>query len=501
MRHQRCNLLWPWLLATLLLLSGCASRFFRPAGPPPAEPARHALADLRWREYWTGVIFNGDKIGFTYVAVTPVPDQPGKYRIHSEASLLITLLGFGKKIQLHADDVVNEDLTLVRFDYDYVIDGNALQISGTQDGGQLLATIHNAGRTSQQVLQGKGPIYPASVIDLYPVVNGLTLGAEYRFEAYSGETQSLLDVRQRVEGYESSDLFTGNAFKVSTSATGHSATTWIDASGKPLLELALNGVMISALEGESEAKRYLALAALNKRDTLVDFSLVKPDRPIPDPRKTTLMRIAISGVPAAPPTTTMQRCEPAGHEWLCNITAGPGTSSPDALSAGDYLQPSVTVPSDASNVRSLAHSIVAGAATPSEQIPRLLNWIHTNIERAPVDSFSALDVLQTKQAECQGHAYLYTAFARALGIPTRVVNGLVYSEQFKGFLYHSWAESYVEGRWDAVDPTFAQVHADATHIMVAEGESAADVLPLIEWVGKVRIRILTVQPGAPAAAR
>jgi transglutaminase-like putative cysteine protease len=213
------------------------------------------------------------------------------------------------------------------------------------------------------------------------------------------------------------------------------------------------------------------------------------------------MRIAISGVPAAPPTATMQRCEPAGHEWLCNITAGPGTSSPDALSAGDYLQPSVTVPSDASNVRSLAHSIVADAATPSEQIPRLLNWIHTNIERAPVDSFSALDVLQTKQAECQGHAYLYTAFARALGIPTRVVNGLVYSEQFKGFLYHSWAESYVEGRWDAVDPTFAQVHADATHITVAEGESAADVLPLIEWVGKVRIRILAVQPGAPAAAR
>jgi transglutaminase-like putative cysteine protease len=83
---------------------------------------------------------------------------------------------------------------------------------------------------------------------------------------------------------------------------------------------------------------------------------------------------------------------------------------------------------------------------PAEQIARLLNWIHTNIERAPVDSSSALDVLRTKQAECQGHAYLYTAFARSLGIPTRLINGLVYSEQFKGFLYHSWAESFVDGR-------------------------------------------------------
>jgi len=108
-------------------------------------------------------------------------------------------------------------------------------------------------------------------------------------------------------------------------------------------------------------------------------------------------------------------------------------------------------------------------------------------------------VLQTKQAECQGHAFLYTAFARSLEIPTRVVNGLVYSEQFKGFLYHSWSESLVDDRWQAVDPMFDQPAADATHITVVEGESAADLLPLIDWVGKVRIRIMAVEPAAPAA--
>jgi transglutaminase-like putative cysteine protease len=112
-----------------------------------------------------------------------------------------------------------------------------------------------------------------------------------------------------------------------------------------------------------------------------------------------------------------------------------------------------------------------------------------------------LDVLQTKQAECQGHAYLYTAFARSLGIPTRVVSGLVYSEQFKGFLYHSWSESVVDGRWQAVDPSFGQTVADATHIMVVEGDSAADLLPLIDWVGKVRIRVLAIEPDAPRAPR
>jgi hypothetical protein len=482
-------------------LPGCTSRYFRSAGPPPEEPARHTLTDLRWREYWTGVLFNGDKIGFTHTVLQAVPGEPGHYEIRSEASLLIRLLGFGKQIQLHANDVVNADLTLVRFDYDYNIDGNALQISGTQDGGRLHATVRNAGRASEQVLRATGPIYPTSVLDLYPFVNGLTLGAQYRYQAYSGETQSLLEVHQRVEGYDSSELFLGNAFKVRTSATGHDVTTWIDASGKPLLELALDGVMMSALEGESEAKRYLALAALNKRDTLIDFSLVKPDRPIPDPRHTTRLRIAITGAPAARSGSAAQRCEPEGGGWTCDIIAGADALSPNMAPTQDDLEPTVTVPSDARAIRDLAHGIAGAAPTPEEQIRQLLNWIHQNIERTPVDSFSALDVLQTKKAECQGHAYLYAAFARSLEIPTRVVSGLVYSEQFKGFLYHSWSVSFVNGRWQAIDPSFNQTEADATHIMVAEGERAADVLPLVEWVGKVRIRILAIEPSTPAVRR
>jgi transglutaminase-like putative cysteine protease len=209
------------------------------------------------------------------------------------------------------------------------------------------------------------------------------------------------------------------------------------------------------------------------------------------------MRIAISGAPVAPPASAAQRCEPAAGGWVCDIIAGadgslPGTATP----AEDDLGSTVTVPTDARAVRELAHDIAGEAPTPEEQVRRLLAWIHNHIERAPVDSFSALDVLQTRQAECQGHAYLYTAFARSLGIPTRVVSGLVYSEQFKGFLYHSWSISFVNGRWLAVDPTFSQIEADATHITVTEGDSAAELLPLIEWVGKVRIRVLETEPVA-----
>ncbi|HEU4645355.1 MAG TPA: transglutaminase-like domain-containing protein, partial [Burkholderiales bacterium] len=103
----------------------------------------------------------------------------------------------------------------------------------------------------------------------------------------------------------------------------------------------------------------------------------------------------------------------------------------------------------------------------------------------------AADVLRERRAECQGHAYLFAALARALGLPTRVVNGLVYTPEHHGFLYHTWNEVWIEGGgWQPVDATFAQPLADATHLALAVGESAADIAPLAAMVGRARIAAL-----------
>jgi len=99
-------------------------------------------------------------------------------------------------------------------------------------------------------------------------------------------------------------------------------------------------------------------------------------------------------------------------------------------------------------------------------------------------------VLDARRAECQGHAYLYAALMRALEVPTRVVNGLVYSPDFGGFLYHTWAESLTGTGWRAVDPTFNQSRADATHIALVRGETLADLTPLVDWVGNTKIEVL-----------
>jgi transglutaminase-like putative cysteine protease len=66
---------------------------------------------------------------------------------------------------------------------------------------------------------------------------------------------------------------------------------------------------------------------------------------------------------------------------------------------------------------------------------------------------------------------------------------MVYSDSHGGFLYHTWAESFVHGQWLAVDPTFGQLSADATHLKLNEGEALADLLNLLDYVGRVRISI------------
>jgi hypothetical protein len=476
-----------------LAASGCSSRYFRDAGPPPAKPPRYALGDLPVREYWTGVIFNGDKIGFTHVSVRPLPDEPGRFVIDSDAALLLRILGFSKTVNLRAQDVVDSELRIQRFTHDHNLDGNRLQVSGEAAGGELRVRVDNAGRVREQRYPMKEPVLPTSAIAFYPLVHGLTLGSRFRYTIYNSEVQRLLEVEQRVAGYERSDLFLGEAYRVETSTLGHSATTWTDAFGQPLLELALNGAMISALEGESEAKRYLAQAALNKRETLIEFSLIKPEGTLRQPRALRELRLEVSGAPWPPPSDGRQQCGASAGAYVCEIraraAAGPGGGEDTA-----YLQSSVQVPSDATAIKTTAARIVGEATDPTERVDLLLKWIAANIQRVPVDTFSALDVLEHREAECQGHAYLFAAFARSLGIATRVVNGLVYSEQLHGFLYHTWVESRIGDGWQAIDPTFAQREADATHLKLVEGESGGDVLPLVQWVGKVRIRVQAAKP-------
>jgi len=64
-------------LATLILaLQGCASFYFHKAAFSPPPPRSLTLYEFPIREYWTGIVFNGSKIGKALMRVTQNVNEP-----------------------------------------------------------------------------------------------------------------------------------------------------------------------------------------------------------------------------------------------------------------------------------------------------------------------------------------------------------------------------------------------------------------------------------------
>lgn len=134
-----------------------------------------------------------------------------------------------------------------------------------------------------------------------------------------------------------------------------------------------------------------------------------------------------------------------------------------------------------------ALSIVRHEREPRAIVERLVRWMRDSIQKVPTLSIpDAVQVLLTRRGDCNEHAQLFTALARALDIPTRVASGLAYVNG--KFYYHAWAEVYLDG-WVAVDPTFGQFPADAAHVRLTIGGLERQQR-LLQLIGSLHIEVL-----------
>ena len=113
-------------------------------------------------------------------------------------------------------------------------------------------------------------------------------------------------------------------------------------------------------------------------------------------------------------------------------------------------------------------------------------WVATNVKRAVSPGApDALQLLRTRRGDANDHAQLFVALARSIGIPARVAMGVVYDGG--KFYYHAWPEVYLRD-WTALDPTFGQFPADASHVRFVVGGMARQP-DLLRLVGSVKIEI------------
>jgi hypothetical protein len=152
-----------------------------------------------------------------------------------------------------------------------------------------------------------------------------------------------------------------------------------------------------------------------------------------------------------------------------------------------YLKPTPLIQSDHPEIQAKVKEIVSPHDSDVTKASKLAKWVNENIEKRPVLSVpDALEILHNRVGDCNEHAVLLTALARAAGIPAEVEAGLVY--QRGRFYYHAWNVLYL-GSWITADSVMAQFPADVTHIRLVRGSEHQ--IDLVHLIGKARIEILS----------
>jgi transglutaminase superfamily protein len=252
-----------------------------------------------------------------------------------------------------------------------------------------------------------------------------------------------------------------------------------------VIEMSYGSAMIARAEPKSVAER------LDRVEIFGLTRLVLPNAPPPTAQKVPgEWTLVLTGFPEKfHRKTDRQRYRDAGggRSEVTIRAAAPdpaklvkrGAAHP--LDTAEYLKSSILVESDNPIIVAKAKEI-AGSETDSYAAARkVVSWVGRNMKKdygASADR--ATDVLRTLRGDCTEHSLLSIALLRALGIPARRVDGVVYVQNADGvpaLYWHEWVEAWV-GTWTQLDPTFGQPVADATHLTLGE-ESSAEIMPLL----------------------
>lgn len=153
-----------------------------------------------------------------------------------------------------------------------------------------------------------------------------------------------------------------------------------------------------------------------------------------------------------------------------------------------YLQPAMYIESDAVDIQRKARSIVAQERNLYRAAQLIRAWVHDAMDPKSDMGIlrSSTDVLKNPVGVCRDYAVLYAALARAAGVPTRVVGGLVFSRG--DFYYHAWNEVWIGDRWVPVDSTLSTDFVDASHIKLTEGD-ATDMFRIARIIGQLKAEV------------
>jgi transglutaminase-like putative cysteine protease len=256
---------------------------------------------------------------------------------------------------------------------------------------------------------------------------------------------------------------------------------FVDDKGR-MTEVRFGPTMKAVMEPEDQARRV---------DLVEVFALTRVKLPKPPPPEVRqipgAMTMVMSGLPERFRVDTYRQSYAkldADRVAVKLSAAAPKKHAVRPLAdpnGGKNLESDIIVEANNADIVKQAKAIVGAEKDAYTAAKKISKWVHDSLVKDYGSSSDrATDVLKTMRGDCTEHSLLTVALLRAVGIPSKRVDGVVYlmnEDQVPALYWHEWVEAFV-GEWTQLDPTFGQDVADATHFGVGE-EGNAEITPLI----------------------
>ena len=439
------------------------------------------------RETWMNIMQEGQKIGYAHRQ--KYKTQTG-YRIQETVFMQINTMGMVQDIRYKTEGDFNLNLTLSHFNFILESSLFHFKVWGVVRGRSLMLFTNLSGSEQKiEILLEKDIHLPIEILETLNIED-LRPGESRALQVFDPTTAAQRPVKV-VMLFEETIPVMGrqeDAKKVSVDFMGVSQFAWIGKDGTVLREEGPLGLKLEQVTKEEALQKVVLLPNTD----LAEIASIPVNKILHDVDRLNELKLRLEGIDEREiflnggRQSLKDKILTIRRESISNLSSQKaGEKFPEEIKT--YLESTPFIQSDHPEIQSKVEEIISLNDSAFVKAFKLMAWINKNIQKRPVVSVpNALETLRNRIGDCNEHAVLYAALAKAAGIPAQVEAGIVY--QRGRFYYHAWNVLFLGG-WVTADSALGQVPADVTHICFARGTERQ--IDLIRLIGKLKIVILS----------
>ena len=459
----------------------------------------------RWYEVYLG----GGKVGY----VSDIMQKDGDV-IKSRNEFVMQIKRAGQSIEITVEQETKEKISgeLIEFSTETKMAGIPMLKKGRVEGEELVVY-------EKQFISGKETRYPFDPeggmswgLRKQVMENGFQeAGKTYELKVYSPDMGMKKPVKAKIICFGEKTIQIGEkkikAFEVDMelkSPFGSMITkSWFDENCVALkIVMNMGGMKISIIEVPKKKAKKME----EEVHELLLSSVVPLDAAVPNSDKNTFIMKAIKGKWSAKLFEgNGQKIEKINDNSI-RVIVDQSLKKKKVEGETDlkpFLSSSVYLDTDDLLIQKLAKKGKGKAKTSQEIANKLTKFVfrYMTNKNYEVGFATASEVARNKEGDCTEHSILLAALGRALGIPSRVVTGLVYADEFEDqkdvLVYHMWTQFYIDDQWLNLDSALGLVKCPADRITFSvdslEEDTIASVLPLMELINNLKVTVQTIE--------